>query len=138
MATNVFADLTTPNGIRYRQPLGLFINNEFVESKSGETFPTIDPATEKEIAHVHAAGVSDVEDAVHAARQAFEGAWSDVKGKDRSRLLYKLADLVEENAQVLAAIESWDNGKPYSTALLEDIPEVVDVFRYYAGWADKS
>ncbi|KAJ3458929.1 hypothetical protein MRS44_013038 [Fusarium solani] len=132
MATNVFADLTTPNGIRYRQPLGLFINNEFVESKSGETFPTIDPATEKEIAHVHAAGVSDVEDAVHAARQAFEGAWSDVKGKDRSRLLYKLADLVEENAQVLAAIESWDNGKPYSTALLEDIPEVVDVFRYYA------
>jgi aldehyde dehydrogenase (NAD(P)+) len=103
---------------------------------------------------VHAAGVSDVEDAVHAARQAFEGAWSDVEGKDRSRLLYKLADLVEENAQVLAAIESWDNGKdkawpvmgnrltlagkPYSTALLEDIPEVVDVFRYYAGWADKS
>ncbi|CAI6073369.1 unnamed protein product [Clonostachys chloroleuca] len=139
MAANVLAYLTTPNGIRYRQPLGLFINNEFVESKSGETFPTIDPATEEEIARVHAAGVNDVEDAVHAARQAFEGVWSDVEGKDRSRLLYKLADLVEENAQVLAAIESWDNaGKPYSTALLEDIPEVIDVFRYYAGWADKS
>ncbi|KAK7214206.1 hypothetical protein V2G26_021384 [Clonostachys chloroleuca] len=138
MAANVLAYLTTPNGIRYRQPLGLFINNEFVESKSGETFPTIDPATEEEIARVHAAGVNDVEDAVHAARQAFEGVWSDVEGKDRSRLLFKLADLVEENAQVLAAIESWDNGKPYSTALLEDIPEVIDVFRYYAGWADKS
>lgn len=104
---------------------------------------------------MHAAGVNDVEYAVHAARQAFEGAWSDVAGQDRSRLLYKLADLIDENAQVLAAIESWDNGKdgskpvrcnrqltlsgkPYSTALLEDIPEVVDVFRYYAGWADKS
>ncbi|KAI8719979.1 Aldehyde dehydrogenase [Fusarium sp. LHS14.1] len=138
MTANIFTDLTTPNGIRYRQPLGLFINNEFIESQSRETFPTIDPATEKEIARVHAAGVDDVEHAVQAARQAFEGVWSDVAGQDRSRLLYRLADLVEENAQVLAAIESWDNGKPYTTALLEDIPEVVDVFRYYAGWADKS
>ncbi|KAM6508286.1 mitochondrial aldehyde dehydrogenase [Fusarium falciforme] len=94
MATTIFTDLTTPNGIRYRQPLGLFIHNEFIESQSGETFPTVDPTTEKEIARVHAAGVDDVEYAVQAARQAVEGAWSDVAGKDRSRLLYRLADLV--------------------------------------------
>ncbi|KAH7124899.1 aldehyde dehydrogenase domain-containing protein [Dactylonectria estremocensis] len=138
MTASVFADLVTPNGIRYRQPLGLFIKNQFVESRSGETISTIDPANEEEIARVHAADASDVEDAVCAAREAFEGGWVETPGTDRGRLLYKLADLIEQHGELLAAIESWDNGKPYSTAILEDLPEVVAVFRYYAGWADKS
>ncbi|KAH7159424.1 Aldehyde/histidinol dehydrogenase [Dactylonectria estremocensis] len=138
MTASVFADLVTPNGIRYRQPLGLFINNQFVESRSGETISTIDPANEEEIARVHAADTSDVEDAVRAAREAFEGGWIETPGTDRGRLLYKLADLIEQHGELLAAIESWDNGKPYSTAILEDLPEVVAMFRYYAGWADKS
>ncbi|CAH0057026.1 unnamed protein product [Clonostachys solani] len=128
---SLFADLVTPNGISYQQPLGLFINNQFVASKSGETFATIDPATEREIARVHSAGAGDVEDAVRAARQAFEEVWSEVSSQERGRILCKLADLIEENADVLAAIESWDN------AIREDIPEVVDTLRYYAGWVDK-
>lgn len=74
-----------------------------------------------------------------AARKAFkQPSWKGLSGTDRGRLLSKLADLVDQNAEILATIECLDNGKPYATALAEDVQEVVSVLRYYAGYADKN
>ncbi|KAJ5454895.1 aldehyde dehydrogenase (NAD+) [Penicillium daleae] len=131
-------NLTAPNGLNYMQPIGLFINNEFVKSASRVKLSTIDPATEAEIASVYAASTDDVDVAVKAARKAFnEPSWAGISSTDRGNLLLKLASLVEENAHHLATIESWDNGKPYIHALNVDIPAVANTFRYYGGWADK-
>ena len=76
--------------------------------------------------------------AVSAARAAFkEPAWIDLSNSDRGSLLLSLAALVEKHAETLATIETWDNGKPYSVALGEDVAEVSSTLRYYGGWADK-
>ncbi|KAG7423144.1 Aldehyde dehydrogenase [Fusarium oxysporum f. sp. raphani] len=137
MSQQLLRELTAPNGLKYTQPLGLFINNEWVLSSSGETIETLSPADESIIAAVQAATTEDVDRAVQAAREAFDGPWSDVAPTARAKLLHKFADLVEEHAEVLATIESWDNGKPYQTALTEDVAEVYNAARYHAGWADK-
>ncbi|QKX62743.1 uncharacterized protein TRUGW13939_09906 [Talaromyces rugulosus] len=130
--------LTAPNSVQYLQPTGLFINNEFVASKSGQTLSTIDPATEKEITTVHAAGADDIDIAVAAARSALKHpSWRKLPGTARGKLMLRLADLIEENANILATIETWDNGKPYQQAVAFDIRAAADAFRYYAGWADK-
>jgi len=90
---------------RYTQPLGLFIDNEFVRSKSGGTLSTINPTNEEEITCVYAADTADVDTAVDAARAAFESpAWSEITPEARGRLLYKLADLIEKDSKVLATI----------------------------------
>ncbi|KAJ5895154.1 hypothetical protein N7495_006845 [Penicillium taxi] len=130
--------LTAPNGRKYTQPLGLFINNEFVESKSGETLTSINPSNEEAIADVYVAGEEDVNVAVDAAHKALKHpSWKLLPATDRGALLNKLADLVETHMETLATIETWDNGKPYSVALNDDIGEVTSCLRYYAGWADK-
>ncbi|KAI8651732.1 Aldedh domain-containing protein [Fusarium keratoplasticum] len=129
--------LTAPNGVTYEQPLGLFINNEFVAARSGETIDAVNPFNESVIARVHAAGAKDVDTAVQAAREAFNGPWGEVTCTERGRLLSRLADLVEAQAETLATVESWDGGKPFHVALQEDVQEVIAVFRYYAGYADK-
>ncbi|KAI6779260.1 aldehyde dehydrogenase (NAD(P)+) [Emericellopsis cladophorae] len=131
-------DLEAPNGRKYTQPTGLFINNEFVPSSSEKTITSIDPATEKPIASVAAANAQDVDKAVQAAKKALhDPAWADLAPTDRGHLMYKLADLIEQNREMLATIEAWDNGKTYADALEGDIVEVATTFRYYAGWADK-
>ncbi|KAJ4239392.1 mitochondrial aldehyde dehydrogenase [Fusarium falciforme] len=129
--------LTAPNGVTYEQPLGLFINNEFVAAQSGETIDAVNPFNESVIARVHAAGAKDVDTAIQAAREAFNGPWGEVTCTERGRLLSRLADLVEAQAETLATVESWDGGKPFHVALQEDVQEVIAVFRYYAGYADK-
>ncbi|CRK22981.1 hypothetical protein BN1708_017995, partial [Verticillium longisporum] len=81
---------------------------------------------------------SDVDSAVAAARAAFKHpSWRDLSSSARGQLLHNLADLVEANALTLATIETLDNGKPLSASLTQDIPDLVSVLRYYAGWADK-
>lgn len=119
-------------------PTKILINNRWVNSRSGKTFPTINPATGEEICQVAEADAADVDEAVKAARRAFEeGPWSKMSAADRGRLLYKLADLIEENADQLAMLESLDNGKPYHVARSGDLPLSIATYRYYAGWADK-
>jgi len=116
----------------------LLINGQWVDAVDGGTFATIHPATEEKIADVAQASEKDVDLAVKAARKAFEvGPWHDMDARDRGRLLMRLADLIEENADELAALETLDNGKPIRDAQTADIPLVIDCFRYYAGWADK-
>ena len=116
----------------------LLINNRWVNSKSGKTFPTINPATGEEICQVAEADAADVEEAVRAARAAFQsGAWHKMAASERGRLLNKLADLIEKHADELAQLESLDNGKPVAVARAADLPLTIACYRYYAGWADK-
>jgi NAD-dependent aldehyde dehydrogenases len=114
----------------------LFINNEFVNSVSNETFDTINPATEDILATVQRAKAEDVDVAVKAAKDAFH-VWRDVSGCQRRDLLLKFSDLMEMNQQYLAEIESADNGKPVSIARDVDIQLAIKHVRYFAGWADK-
>src|ERR1700680_3807160 len=117
----------------------LLINGQWVNSASGKTFPTINPATGEVITQVAEADAPDVDKAVSAARAAFEtGPWrKKLTASQRGNLMYKLADLLEKNADELAQIESLDNGKPYSVARAADLPLTIACYRYYAGWADK-
>ena len=116
----------------------LLINNEWVESTSGKTFPTINPTTGQEICQVAEAGAEDVDRAVSAAQAAFNvGPWCRMWAVERSRLLHRLADLIEENAEELARLESLDNGKPYRIARAADLPLTIACYRYFAGCADK-
>ena len=118
--------------------LRLLINNEWVASESGKTFPSINPATGEEIGQVAEADAADVDKAVRAARRAFEhGPWRKTSASERGRLLYRLADLIEQNADELAQLETLDNGKPVAMARAADLPLTIACYRYYAGWADK-
>jgi aldehyde dehydrogenase (NAD+) len=118
---------------------GLFINNEFVPSAdSQETLKLVNPATEEVLCSVVAGSKKDIDIAVAAAREAFNTTWGkNVTGIERARLLNKLADLVERDAEDLAALESLNNGKPFKIARDFDIGDSVGCLRYYAGWADK-
>ncbi len=116
----------------------LFIGGKWLDSVSGKTFPTVNPATGQTICQVAEGDKADVDLAVKAARQAFEtGPWSRMNASDRGRLLYKLADLIDTHKEELAALESLDNGKPYRDSLAADLALTVKCYRYYAGWADK-
>src|SRR5881392_3732740 len=116
----------------------LFIGGQWVPAQSGKTFDTINPATEEVIASVAEADAADVDLAAKAARKAFEsGDWSKMDARDRGKLMNKLADLIEEEAEELAALESLDNGKPIRDAKGADLPLTIDCLRYYAGFADK-
>ena len=87
---------------------------------------------------VQAASADDIDKAVAAARKAFnDDSWRELAPTDRGVLMYKLAELIDANKEELATLETWDNGKPYSVALNEDLAEVAGCIRYYAGWADK-
>ena len=119
-------------------PTKILINNRWVSSLSGRTFPTVNPATGEEICQVAEADAADVDEAVKSARNAFEnGPWPKMSAADRGRLLYKLADLIEEHADELAMLESRDNGKPFHVARSADLGLTIATYRYYAGWADK-
>lgn len=128
--------LKTPITGDYTQPTGLFINNEWVEGVDKKTFEVVNPATEEVICSVSEATEKDVDVAVKAARAAFEGVWKQTTPQERSIMLLKLADLAEKNLELLAAVESLDNGKSISMAR-GDVGAVVGCIRYYGGWADK-
>ncbi|TIC96805.1 putative aldehyde dehydrogenase-like protein [Colletotrichum higginsianum] len=137
--SDLSVELTAPNGVKYTQPTGLFINNEFVKSAKGDTIDSIDPATEEKIASVQAAEAEDIDKAIKAAHAALRHeSWKGISATDRGAMMYKLADLIEQHKETLATIEAWDNGKTYNDALEGDLAECVTVIRYYAGWADKT
>ncbi len=116
----------------------LFIGGKWLDSVSGKTFPTINPATGETICQVAEGDKPDIDLAVKAARKAFEeGPWSRMNASDRGRLINRLADLIEQNKDELAALESLDNGKPYRDSIAADLPLTIKCYRYYAGWADK-
>jgi aldehyde dehydrogenase (NAD+) len=116
----------------------LLINGIFVDAASGKTFSTLDPRTGEVIADVAEGDAEDINRAVSAARKAFdEGPWPKMTAYERSRILFRFADLVEKHNDEIAALETWDNGKPYEQSANIEVPMFVRLFRYYAGWADK-
>jgi aldehyde dehydrogenase (NAD+) len=134
---------TTPKATRTVKPpkvkdQPMLIGGKWVDSVSGKTFPTINPATGETICQVAEGDKADVDRAVKAARKAFEeGPWSRMSASERGRLLHRLADLIEQHKEDLAALESLDNGKPYADSMAADLPLTIKCYRYYAGWADK-
>ena len=116
---------------------GLFIGGEFVEPRSGRLFPTVNPATEEQLAEVAEAGGEDVDAAVAAARTAFEGVWGRMPGRERAKYVYRIARLLQERSREFAVLESLDNGKPIRESRDVDVPLAAAHFFYHAGWADK-
>ncbi|GAA6017990.1 hypothetical protein JCM10207_002733 [Rhodosporidiobolus poonsookiae] len=119
-------------------PTGCFINNEWLDSYDSSTFSVLNPATGKEITQVAHAKEADVDAAVKAARKAFKTTWGRQSvPEERARLLYKLADLMERDQQVLAELEALNGGKGVRIARDMDIADAIGCLRYYAGWAGK-
>ncbi len=119
-------------------PRKLFINGKWVDSISGKTFDTLNPATEEVLTSIAEGDRADIDLAVAAARKAFEeGPWRKMDARDRGRILFKITDLVEKNKDELAWLDTLDNGKPISETTNADLPLVIDCLLYYAGWADK-
>jgi acyl-CoA reductase-like NAD-dependent aldehyde dehydrogenase len=120
------------------KPGRLFIDGQWVDSSSGASFTTVNPATEEPITHVSEAQAGDVDRAVKAARKAFsEGAWPRLAPADRSRILWKIGDLLEKHLQEVAELETLDAGKTITEASRVDVPMAADCFHYFAGWATK-
>jgi len=114
-------------------------NNEFRNSVSGKTFPTLNPSTGEKIADIQEGDKADVDIAVKAAREAFKlgSKWRTMDASDRGLLLNRLADLIERDIEYLSKLETLDNGKPFSDSRNIDLSLVIKCYRYYAGWADK-
>src|SRR6201987_5912372 len=120
------------------KPRKMFIHGKWVESASGKTFPTYNPATGEVLARIAEGDREDIDRAVKAARAAFDsGPWPRLTPSERGRLIWKLADLLEQHTQEFAELETLDNGKPLKIARAADVPLAVDLFRYMAGWATK-
>src|SRR5436309_6767974 len=116
----------------------MLIGGKWVDSQSGKTFPTVNPATGDVICQVAEGDKADIDLAVKAARKAFEsGPWPKMSAAERGRLMHKLADAIEANIDELASLETLDNGKPLRDSRAADLPLTVKCYRYYAGWADK-
>src|SRR5271170_3417728 len=119
-------------------PRKLFINGQWVEAASGKSFQTPNPATGQTLASVAEGDSEDIDRAVRAARKAFDdGPWASITPSERGRIIWRIGDLILENAEELAQLESLDNGKPYAVALGADVPLAADLFHYMAGWATK-
>src|ERR1700685_4282295 len=116
----------------------ILINGKWVEAASGKTFPTYNPATGEVLANIAAGDKEDIDRAVKAARAAFEkGPWSKITPSERGRMIWKLGELLAEQHEEFAQLESLDNGKPLKVARVADVPLAADLFRYMAGWATK-
>jgi phenylacetaldehyde dehydrogenase len=119
-------------------PRRLLIDGSWVEARSGRTFQVRDPSSDRVIGAVAEGASADVDLAVAAARRAFDDSdWSRMKPIDRERLLHRLADLIERDAESLAELEALDNGKSVVIARHVDIKHAVEVWRYMAGWPTK-
>ena len=139
MATVATAPSIDPNVANFvARKQKMLINGKWVEAASGKTFPTYNPATGEVLANVAEGDKEDIDRAVKAARAAFEtGPWSKMPPAVRGKLIWKLADLIEQHLEEFAQLESLDNGKPLAIARVADIPLTVEHMRYYAGWATK-
>jgi aldehyde dehydrogenase (NAD+) len=116
---------------------GLFIGGEFVEPRSGERYPTLDPSTEEPLAQVAQAGEEDVALAVEAARSAFDEGWAHRSPAERAKYLFRIARILQERGREFAVLESLNGGKPIRESRDVDLPLAAAHFFYYAGWADK-
>ncbi len=121
-----------------RKPKRLLIGGKWVPAKSGKTFETVNPSNEEILALIAEGDKADIDEAVKAARKAFEeGPWSGMGPHQRARMMLKIAELIDQHGDELATLESLDNGKPLTFSSGFDIPAAAETFRYYAGWVTK-
>jgi phenylacetaldehyde dehydrogenase len=121
-----------------KTPKKLLIGGEWVEAVSGKTFVTVNPATGERLADVAHGEAADIDKAVVAARRAFEeGPWRRMSPSEQGRIIWRIGDLLEQNFEEFAELETLDNGKPITVARVADVPLAADLFRYMAGWATK-
>ena len=139
MATTISAPAMDQNVSQFvARTHKMLINGKWVDSASGKTFPTYNPATGDTLSRVAEGDKEDIDRAVKAARAAFEtGPWSRFTPSERGRAIWKIADLMEKHLEEFAQLESLDNGKPLTVARVADVPLAADLFRYMAGWATK-
>ena len=115
----------------------LFIGGRWVAPRSGKYFDTASPSTEEKLAEVAEADERDVDDAVQAARRAYDKYWSRMRGSERAKYLFRIARAIQEKSRELAIVESMDGGKPIKESRDVDLPLAAAHFFYHAGWADK-
>src|SRR6202048_914929 len=136
MASAPLLDRNVANFISKTQKI--LINGKWVESASGKTFPTFNPATGETLSRVAEGDKEDIDRAEKAAPAAFDvGAWAKITPSERGRMIWRLGDLIEAHLEEFAQLESLDNGKPLSVARVADVPLAADLFRYMAGWGTK-
>lgn len=123
--------------VNLKEKYGLYIDGQWVEPANGTYFPTINPATEEELALISHASAEDVDKAVKAARKAYTEVWSKLSSKERAKYIYRIARMMQERAREFAVIETLDGGKPIRESRDIDVPLACNHFFYYAGWADK-
>lgn len=121
--------------VKFQDSYGHYIGGKFV--KSSKKYETINPATEEVLANISYGGAKEIDQAVKAARHAYEKTWSKLTGAQRGKYLYRIARIIQERARELAVAETLNNGKPIKETRDFDIPTVAAWFFYYAGWADK-
>lgn len=116
----------------------LFVDGDYRDAIDGGRFDTINPANRETLATMSAANQKDVDAAVAAARNAFRsGSWSRMAPRDRMQVLYRYAELIEENTEQLAVLDTLDMGKPISDMLEVDIPSVIETIQFMAEYIDK-
>ena len=129
----IYAQPGTPGAVvSFKPRYGNFINGEFVPPLGGQYFTNSSPVNGQPIAEFPRSGAQDIEQALDAAHAAAE-AWGKTSVQDRALVLLKIADRIEQNLEVLAVTESWDNGKAVRETLNADVPLAADHFRYFAG-----
>ncbi|HEY3818696.1 MAG TPA: aldehyde dehydrogenase family protein [Polyangiaceae bacterium] len=115
----------------------LFVGGRWTAPRSGKYFDTSSPSTEEKLAEVAEADERDVDDAVQAARRAYDKYWSKMRGSERAKYLFRIARAIQEKSRELAIVESMDGGKPIKESRDVDLPLAAAHFFYHAGWADK-
>ena len=136
--TSASASQLTINNKTISVPTGLFIDGEFVTSSAGNQFSVEDPSTGQELIQIQEGREEDVDAAVKVARRTFDdGSWANSNPLHRAKLLNRLADIIEENAEEITALECADTGKTLKQCSMLDVPGSIGTLRYYAGWADK-
>ena len=123
--------------VTIKERYGLFIGGKDVAASDGQTFTTINPATEEPLAQVARATPADMDKAVRAARTAFRKSWGRLAGRERAKYLFRIARILQERSREFAVLESMDSGKPIKESRDVDVPLAAAHFWYYAGWADK-
>ncbi len=116
----------------------MYIGGEWVGASSGETTEVLSPATTQPLATVQSGSAADVDAAVRAAREALAGEWGQTPPRGRAEVMGRIAGLIMQNLEELAALESANVGKPIKEAMAMDVPASAGSFAYYAGWADKA
>ena len=123
--------------VTLKERYGLFIGGREVPSSDGETFVTVNPATEEPLAKVARGTAADMDKAVRTARRAFQRSWGKLPGRERAKYLFRIARILQERSREFAVLESMDSGKPIKESRDVDVPLAAAHFWYYAGWADK-